>query len=352
MERFVLGRAMRKLEAVFHELCSAARAAVYEAWFDANAANGGSAGEVDHVYALMRVGTNRLGRYWSQILQDKSIALRVTGVFCHQTPKVHFSYPSEGRRSCELGDLLIVHQHRRVATKTALEVRRAVFIQAKIGHNGQCKTLDKYQEYLYESWPQFELKGRGVGGKKFERGGRDFRYGNSGAYGLVETSLSAEVDTLPLYFNMFPWTISGARRPVVAAGGEDAGSFITNMLFNTSNARGRSALIPEQPLSLSTSSPNNHFDVTVEELLSITAERTLPRNLNRYRVGPRSETTLCFQQQFGENPMLPTLGESFIPTPGGLIPPRLEGLMDIKPGDNGISTLLIETGDVVEDGAV
>ncbi len=340
---------MRKLEVVFHELCAAARAAVYEAWLDANSANGGSAGEVDHVYALMRVGTNRLGHYWTQILQRQNIALRVTGVFCHQTPKAHFSYPSEGRRSCELGDLLIVHQHRSVIAKKAFEVRQAFFIQAKMGYNGQCKTIDKYQEYLYENWPQFELKGRGVGRKKFEKGGRDFRYGNSGGYGLIESSLSTNVDLLPLYFNMFPWTISGSRRPVVAAGGEDAGSFITNMLFTSPYKRGRFALIPGRPLSLSTGSPNNHFDVTVEELLSITAERTLPRNINRYRAGPRSETTLCFQQQFGKNTFLPTLGENFTPTSGSLVPPRLEGMMDVKPGDNGISTLLIETGDVAED---
>ncbi len=340
---------MRKLEAAFHELCSAARAAVYEAWLDANSANEGSAGEVDHVYALMRVGTNRLGRYWSQILQGRRLALRVTGVFCHQTPKAHFSYPSEGRKSCELGDLLIVHQHRSAVAKSALEVRRAVFIQAKIGQNGQCKTIDKYQEYLYENWPQFELKGRGVGRKKFEKGGRDFRNGNSGAYGFVETRLPVCRDFAPLFFNRFPWTITSARRPVAAAGGEDAGSFITNMLFDTPHTRGRSALIPGQPLSLSAGSPNNHFDVTVEELLSITAERTLPRNANRYRTGPRSGTTLCFQQQFGENSLLPTLGESFIPTPGEIIPHRLEGLMDTKPGDNGISTLLVETGDVIEE---
>ena len=295
----------------------------------------------------MRVGVRELGANWSPVLKPHGIALRVTGVFCHQTPKAHYDHPTAGRKRPELGDLLVVHEHKVTTAAGPVVTRRAVLVQAKMvdqGIPGSGK-VDQYQEYLYEHWPDFDLKGRGPAGQNYLSGMRNFRPSeDSGRYGLVERqAVHVQVPVAFPFCCGFPWTFSQALKPISTAGGEDAGAFIANMLFETQWHRGRTAAIPATPLSLLGSAPNHHFDVTVEELLTLTGKKTLRFRNKSYVGGEREEAVACFQAANGFTSLLPSTGERFAPSEGdvGREPPREIGEEGF---DDGISLLVIETG--------
>ncbi len=100
---------------------------------------------------MTKTGIQEIGANWSPVLRRHGIALRVTGVFCHQTPKAHYIHPVGGPKSPELGDLLVVHEHRNMLPSGQIETsRRAVLVQAKMARDGvpQSGKVDQYQEYL------------------------------------------------------------------------------------------------------------------------------------------------------------------------------------------------------------
>lgn len=336
-------------DTLFDALACGARIAVRHAWSHAFAMSGGTPDEIDHIYAMTTEGIRELGTQWSPILRSKGLSLRLTGVFCHQTPKAHYLHPVDGHKAPELGDLLIVHEHKNTHPGgTIVITRRAVLVQAKMvdeGVPGGGK-VDQYQEYLYEHWPDFELKGRGPGTVKFLSGQRVFRPGiDPGRYGLIEKTLHAGHKAVALpYCCGFPWTYSEPRKPVRSAGGEDAGAFIANMLYDTGWLRGRVALSAPTPLALVSGTPNNHFDVTVEELLTLTAMKTLRFKKKTYITGPRGHPALvCFQNAYGALGLLPDTGGRFAKTDfeGRAIPPEEMAEPDF---DDGISVFLVETG--------
>ena len=343
-------------DSLFNALACGARAAVKDAWNSALALKGSRPDEIDHLYAMITVGVREIGVNWSPILRKKGISLRVTGVFCHQTPKAHYLHPTDGPKSPELGDLLLVHEHKTALPTGQTKIsRRAVFIQAKMvdqGVPGSGK-VDQYQEYLYEHWPDFELKGKGPGKVGFLSGQRNFRPSpDAGCYGLIERDPHAH--PMPQFVPFccgFPWIYSAPQRPIRSAGGEDAGAFIANMLYDTGRLRGCVAPIPSAPLSLMTT-PNNHFDVTVEELLALTAKKTLRFKNKSYIKGLRGYSVLaCFQQVYGGVGLLPDTGTRFRPSDvesdGKEVPPKDLSELDF---DDGISLVLIETGNEADGG--
>lgn len=314
--------------------------------------------EVDHVYAMVQVGTEALARNWSPVLQGAGIALRVTGVFCHQTPKAHYTHPDPkfGASSPELADLLIVHEHqgRNRASGKPMTTRRAVLVQAKMVSQGVPNSgkVDAVQEYLYQQWPDFQLRGRGPQRRTFATGYRTLGpYLNTGCYGLIEAAThAAPMPTLPPFCCAFPWTFVRPRGPIRTAGGEDAGAFITSMLYDTSLIHGRKARSPTYPLALQRGRSsfnnrrrvNNHFDVTVEELLTLTAQKTVHFKHRAHLRGPRGHPfCLCLQFSAGPQALQSDLGNRFAATGDALLPPTGETPEDDF-GD-GISTLLIET---------
>ena len=333
-------------DTLFDSLVCGARIAVHRAWSYAFATSGGTPDEIDHIYAMTTEGIRELGTQWSPILRSKGLSLRLTGVFCHQTPKAHYFHPVDGPKAPELGDLLIVHEHKNAHPGGTVEItRRAVLVQAKMVNEGVPSggKVDQYQEYLYERWPDFELKGRGPGTVGFIPGQRNFRPGiDPGRYGLIEKNPHAGHKAVAIpYCCGFPWTYSEPRKPVRSAGGEDAGAFIANMLYDTGWLRGRVALIPPTPLALAS---GNHFDVTVEELLTLTAMKTLRFRKKAYITGPRGYPALaCFQNAWGALGLLPDTGTGFAETDFEVrgIPPEETAEPDF---DVGISVLLVETG--------
>ena len=121
---------------LFDALACGARFAVFYAWMSAGSL-GKVPDEVDHIYAMTTRGIEELSRQWSPILAASNIALRITGVFCHQTPKAHYKHPVHGQKSPELGDILLVHEHKTNFSSSRSEtMRRAVLVQAKMVDHG------------------------------------------------------------------------------------------------------------------------------------------------------------------------------------------------------------------------
>lgn len=333
---------------LFDALSCGARIAVFEAWLNAGSSRK-APDEIDHIYAMTTRGIEELGRQWSPILASSNIQLRITGVFCHQTPKAHYGHPVHGHKSPELGDILWVHEHKsNFPNGCSQTTRRAVLVQAKMVDHGVPRAVDDVQEHLYEHWPKFELKGKGPRRTGFLPGMRDFGPGvDAGRYGLIERWPRADPNFRHLCFPYccgFPWTFSEPSKPVRSAGGEDAGAFIANMLFDTSWLRGRVAVRPATPMALSTTAPNNHFDVTIEELLTLTAAKTLRFKNKPYIKGERGTTDLaCFQVSDGNVGLLPETGSQFTPSVSGghAYPPEDRSEREFE---DGMSIILIETG--------
>lgn len=280
---------------LFDQLCSGARKAIWDAYSWAWSGSSRSPpGEIEYIHALVSTGTRVLHAKWTPILASRRITLRVSGVFIHQTPQAHYNHPLDGTVSPELGDLLVVHDHLGSAP-----TRRAVLVQVKRSLNGVPRQKpDAHQEFLYKYWPAFELKGRGTKNQRFAPGLRDFgQHSSSGRYGLIADDAYPGAPFPPYWpYNLFPWTFSTPLDPVRTAGGEEAGSFLASMLYETAHPRGRRARILQASEILSPPMhQNNHFDVTIDELLRLTAAKIL--RFRRYTkiTGMRGHTMLCFQ---------------------------------------------------------
>jgi len=115
------------------------------------------------------------------------------------------------------------------------------------------------------------------------------------------------------------------------------------MLYWTSPPRGRTADLPVYPLALTGSGHrNNHFDVTVEELLTLTAQKTVYYKKRPHLRGPRGYSVfMCLQASNGLDGLLSDLGQRFAPSESVPPPPGLEVAEDEF--DAGIPTILIET---------
>ena len=134
--------------------------------------------EPGHIASFVSFGVDALVEAWSPLLAKANLEVRITGVFCHQSPKVAMIssagvIPPPGE--CELGDLLIVHEHE----VGAVRKRRAILLQAKMLTGGGAANAN--QEFLYEHWPDFSIKRPGV----FDSRARDVRDNTDGGKYLL-----------------------------------------------------------------------------------------------------------------------------------------------------------------------
>lgn len=302
---------------LFGALAAGAREAVLDAYLSTPHRAGHTRDEIDYLFALIRHGVRGLGAAWTPILTSSKISLRVTGVFCHQTPQAWYRDPTGGWKRPELADLLLVHEHTELVLKRPVTRRRAVLVQAKLAKCGVA-TGTGHQEYLYENWPDFELKGVGANNDRFLRGNRRFALGDALCRnGLVEDG-SVFASPAPLIWGYpMPWSMAAPGRPMRSAGAEDLGGFLAHMLYLTTPMRGEDAGIPARPFWLSPGLPNNHFEVTVEELLTLTAAKTIKARNKSYLSGPRGENVLCFQHSAGPARAFGETGALFQPSGGG-----------------------------------
>jgi len=115
--------------------------------------HGSTPDEPDFVAGLVLESTPILYKALSSIFQQYGLYFSLTVVFCHQTPKVHFSGMT--KTSCELGDILMIHVH---TNRTGAVTRNALLYQAKISSSQPHKisSAEIDQLILYTGWPDFE----------------------------------------------------------------------------------------------------------------------------------------------------------------------------------------------------
>ncbi|MEX0319915.1 MAG: hypothetical protein AB3N21_18310 [Ruegeria sp.] len=187
-------------------------------------------GEVGFVAAVVIGGVHDIANAWSPLLHPHGLSVKMSGVFCHQTPRATFTDNHGTIVSCELADLLVVVEDN---TGGRPGRRWAVLIQAKMAAPGGGQTLtqpgDLRQLDLMSRWPSFTLP------KNFAPGARNFatcRYQGKpldcGRYGLVEGQPSPD------------WH-QQAPAPVMPAGGDRLGSFLAHMVETGQVGYGREA---------------------------------------------------------------------------------------------------------------
>lgn len=115
--------------------------------------------EPDIVASLVLNGTKIIENEWRKAFNQFGVQLTVTGIFCHQTPKVSFT--GMERDSCELGDLLWCHVHRDLDGKVT---RNTILYQAKKSSEQpySISRNDSDQLKLYTDWPPFTYVNSGA----------------------------------------------------------------------------------------------------------------------------------------------------------------------------------------------
>lgn len=94
-----------------------------------------------------------LWKLFNDILRPHQISFSLFGVFCHQTPRVR--YPGITKSYTEIGDLLLVHAHRK---RSGAFLRNALLYQAKMSSRQpyHVPQAERHQLTLYTDWPEFE----------------------------------------------------------------------------------------------------------------------------------------------------------------------------------------------------
>ena len=187
-------------------------------------------GEVGFVAAVVLGGVHDIASAWQPLLQPHGLSVKMSGVFCHQTPKATFTDNHGSVVSCELADLLVVVDDNTSGTAGR---RWAVLIHAKMAAAGGGHTLtqpgDLRQLDLMARWPSFTLP------RNYAPGGRDFatctHHGTAidcGRYGLVDGQ------PCPDWHQQAPAT----KMP---PGGDRLGSFLAHMVETGQVGYGREA---------------------------------------------------------------------------------------------------------------
>lgn len=122
-----------------------------EAWNNCRI-RGNKPEEPDFVASLVLNGTKIIENEWRKVFNSVGIRIAVTGIYCHQAPKVNFS--GIKKKSCELGDLLWCHVH---YSANGSVTRNAILYQAKKSANQpyRIQKNDADQLKLYSTWPAF-----------------------------------------------------------------------------------------------------------------------------------------------------------------------------------------------------
>jgi hypothetical protein len=206
-------------------------------------------GEVGFVAAFVLGAVPGIAQAWRAILRPHGLSVRMTGVFCHQTPRASFTDASGNVRSCELSDLLVVVED---FTTGSSGRRWATLIQAKMANTGGGTTLsapgDMIQLDLMTRWPNFTLP------SAYAPGARNFstcRYPGTtiecGRYGLIEPSPNVDWHQQAPATSMPP-------------GGDTLGGFLAHMVETGQRGYGREA-----------TGTGDDWSRTVDELMRVTS---------------------------------------------------------------------------------
>lgn len=111
----------------------------------------GRAGEVEKLIYFFMEGLPILETGVSRLLRPYNVSVVVSGIFCHQTPKVRSTRPLQSSASCELGDIAFLSTYESLPASSGMG--NAILMQAK-EHFHPGAYAD--QEMLYESAEEFE----------------------------------------------------------------------------------------------------------------------------------------------------------------------------------------------------
>jgi hypothetical protein len=331
----------------YEELRWLAELAVCKGWSASRRAHpSANPDEVDQTYRLVRWTTRYLGKLWEPVFQRRGASLRISGVFCHKTPLATFDDGNGDKQTCELGDLLVVHDHLGGAP-----YRRATLMQAKRTLHGSAKAPDAVQNDLYRRRPLFELSRRGYKRTRFKKGNRDI----ADAADFVRFALVADDATSCFWIDddywpfvhpairawRPPWVVGHpAQDPVTSIGAETFGSFLTGMLYETHPARGQ-AVAPLPNLATASLGRGQDLDITVQELLDLTGKR-VAKSQETWSGLPRGIVAFTHGSIPVQNPGNPLAFLSRAPG-AGEEPPAPLGEAEEEDDGEGIPILLIET---------
>ena len=130
---------------------------MYEAWNNCRS-RGKVPEEPDFVASLVLKSTRIIENGWRNVFNLFDIQIAVTGIYCHQTPKVNFNGMKGS--SCELGDLLWCHVH---SDKNGNVSRNAILYQSKkSSKQPYVIPPGSDQIKLYTAWPAFTYTSSGT----------------------------------------------------------------------------------------------------------------------------------------------------------------------------------------------
>jgi hypothetical protein len=133
-----------------YDLLEAIGHTVTESFQRAIQANGRKPDEVRMFSSFFYLGLPALQRRLNDILHEDKIRATICGVFCHQTPVVHYS-PPVGKGSCELADITFIVTYGGKLKNNGLG--NAVMMQAKLSEADIRK--QKVQTGLYQQGIRF-----------------------------------------------------------------------------------------------------------------------------------------------------------------------------------------------------
>lgn len=252
---------------------------------------------------------------WSLPLASRGMHVKLTGVFCHQSPMVTYHVGGRHHR-CELADLLVVVDNR----TRYCNGRRAALIQAKMASKAETVDVKKgsgwTQLALYQGWPLFDFELATYGLKSVNLTlGSDSHC--SGTYGIIDRH----------------WHRSRAPRwsqhpanptPKKTRGYPELGCFLARMLAGHAGF-GRAV----------DASVNPTWTKVVDALMRETFRKTFRHSSTLGKTAPRSVSALAFTPN----------GPASFSVSGGTGGPPEGAFSLIEEGPTGISTLLLEVAE-------
>ena len=230
-------------------------------------------GEVGFVAAVLLGGVPAIASAWRPILKPAGYSVTMSGILCHQTPRVKFTDAAGKQKTCELADLLIVVDD---LTTGSLGQRWAVLIQAKMASSSGGQRLSKQGDLtqldLLSRWPCFTMP------STFAPGARDFSacrhpgvLTDCGRYGLI--------------INSQPSPVWNQQAPAISmpAGGDELGTFLAHMIEAGQNSYGREA-----------TGLTDDWSMTVDELMRVTASKAFNYAAGFRGAQPRRSTGMAF----------------------------------------------------------
>lgn len=255
-----------------------------------------------------------IGAAWSPLLATEGVNVRLTGVFCHQSPMVTYNDARGNKQRCELADFLVV-----IDSKTShFRGRRAALIQAKMASKAGTVEIKKgsgwNQLALYQSWPPFDFEQSDYGLKSVDiTPGLDALH--SGTYGIIDRHWHRSKAPR--------WTQLAANpTPHKTKNKPELGDFLSRMVAGVSGY-GRDVDAPVNPT----------WTAVVNALLQQTIGKAFRHSSTLgTAIAPRQISLAAFMMD----------GISSFTITGGTLGPPEGTISGIEGGPTGITTLIIE----------